>query len=237
MVNPAVKEPLAYNLAQFNSVEVLTEAFHQVQDRVLASDEVPLVIFDEFDASFDGVLGWLKYFLAPMQDGRFRGKSGEYRVGRSIFLFAGGTSTTFEEFTKGPGAVASDLKTAKLPDFISRLKGYLGVLDINPSGHYHEPRHQEILRKVRRAMILRSLLVQHARSIIQPGPEGREGIAGIHDTVIDAFLDVTRYQHGLRSMAAIVETSRRIGTRLMPASMPSTAQLEMHAPGFGALLE
>jgi hypothetical protein len=31
-----------------------------------------LVFFDEFDSSFEVKLGWLKYFLAPMQDEVFR---------------------------------------------------------------------------------------------------------------------------------------------------------------------
>ena len=57
--------PLEFNLAQFSDPKDLTTAFHQAQDRSLV-DEVPLVIFDEFDTKLDGEdLGWLKYFLAP----------------------------------------------------------------------------------------------------------------------------------------------------------------------------
>ena len=59
---------------------------------------VPLVMFDEFDATFDGrPHGWLKYLLAPTQDGRFRDGDTEYNVGRAIFVFVGGVSATFDD--------------------------------------------------------------------------------------------------------------------------------------------
>ena len=95
-VNPTSKDSptLTFNLAQFDSVELLTEAFHRVQDRALNSSDVPLVIFDEFDSNFREPLGWLKYFPAPMEDGAFRGKSTDYKVGRAIFVFAGTPPTT-----------------------------------------------------------------------------------------------------------------------------------------------
>jgi hypothetical protein len=99
--------PLVFNLAQFDSLDQLTECFHTIQSAVLSSqDRPPLIMFDEFDADFGRTpLGWLKYFLAPMQDGEFRGKSGTYKIGRAIFTFAGGTSEKFENFqTKGPRA-------------------------------------------------------------------------------------------------------------------------------------
>jgi replication-associated recombination protein RarA len=44
-------ETLGYNLAQFTEPKNLTIAFHQAQDSAL-SGEVPLIFFDEFDATF-----------------------------------------------------------------------------------------------------------------------------------------------------------------------------------------
>jgi hypothetical protein len=68
----------------------LTAAFHQAQDRALA-EEVPLVFFDEFDSSLNKEpYGWLKYFLAPMEDGKSElpGRQGDLRIrwwdGRNI---------------------------------------------------------------------------------------------------------------------------------------------------------
>jgi hypothetical protein len=63
------ENPLVFNLSQFESLNDLTTAFHLVQHRALAKKEVPLIIFDEFDTNFEHEeLGWLKYFLEPMQD-------------------------------------------------------------------------------------------------------------------------------------------------------------------------
>ena len=119
-------EALVCNLSQLTDPKNLTAVFHQAQDRALA-EEVPLVFFDEFDTSLEQPYGWLKYFLAPMEDGTFKaaeGKAAEgnesYRVGKAIFAFAGGTAETFKEFQESVG----QKKDVKGPDFISRLRGF-----------------------------------------------------------------------------------------------------------------
>lgn len=229
-VNPGRKsDPLIFNLAQFDSVEQLTEAFHQVQDRVLSSnDEVPLVIFDEFDSTFQQVpMGWLKYFLAPMQDGLFQGKAGAYRVGRAIFLFSGGTSYSFCKFkekasTDDKGNSAERYKAAKLDDFISRLRGYLDISDINEEGYRPPGR----LIKLRRAILLRSLLERHASPIFRTSKDTER--ADIQDGVIKAFLKTTKYEYGIRSMEAIIQMSRWINGQFAAASLPSHLFLEEH---------
>jgi hypothetical protein len=49
----------------------LTDALDKVKSASHKGD-MPLVFFDEFDCALEGKqLGWLKYFLAPMQDGLF----------------------------------------------------------------------------------------------------------------------------------------------------------------------
>jgi len=84
---PGKIEKLEFNLSQMNSSTELPDALHQVRD--------PLVFWDEFDTSLgDKALGWLRYFLAPMQDGAFREGQITHPIGRSIFVFAGGTSHT-----------------------------------------------------------------------------------------------------------------------------------------------
>jgi hypothetical protein len=115
-VGPA-PEPKVFNLAQFNSIDQLTECFHSIQSAVLASKaHPPLVMFDEFDSEFEGnPLGWLKYFLAPMQDGAFQGKTGMYQIGRAIFAFAGGRSEKFDIFQKQIDELKDTAKTVKLP--------------------------------------------------------------------------------------------------------------------------
>jgi ATPase family associated with various cellular activities (AAA) len=92
------KRPLEYNVAQFTDPKDLETAFRKVQDEAV-SGEVPLVFFDEFDASFGRVkLRWLKFFLAPMQDGKFKAGESTYRIGRAIFVFAGGISKSWYDF-------------------------------------------------------------------------------------------------------------------------------------------
>ena len=88
---------LDFNLSQFRSPLDLVNAFHKVRDIVLEG-KIPLVFFDEFDSALEGKLGWLKYFLAPMQDGVFREGDSIHPIGKAIFVFAGGTSSTFKEF-------------------------------------------------------------------------------------------------------------------------------------------
>ena len=44
--------------------------------------------------------GWLRYFLAPMQDGKFLQGEMAHPIGKAIFVFAGGTSWTLDNFGK-----------------------------------------------------------------------------------------------------------------------------------------
>lgn len=220
-VSPERKsEELTFNLAQFNSVEQLTEAFHQTQDRVLKQHgEPPLIIFDEFDAKFGRQeLGWLKYFLAPMQDDLFYGKSGNYKVGRAIFVFSGGTSKCFSDFEEKLKNRQHDRQAVKLNDFIGRLRGFMDVKGVNSNDG-------DISRivKLRRAIVLRSLLKKHAKPIFSSDRKAR-----IHDHVIDALLDTKKYHFGVRSMEAIIQMSRWIDKEFEPSSLPSLEQLEIH---------
>ena len=230
-INPAAEKELTFNLSQLRSVDALNEAFHDVQHRVLSSDDVPLVLFDEFDATFDGEpLGWLKYFLAPMQDGVFRGRASDYRIGRAFFVFAGGTSSSFAEFRKD--LYRDEAKSAKLPDFVSRLQGFLDIQSINPPDESDctpdsAPRVQQ--RKIKRALLLRSLLLTHAKPIVQK--ESDEEVPRIDPRLIDAFLNAERYVHGLRSMESVVRMSKWVDGWFIPASLPAKWLLEMHVTG------
>jgi len=58
-----------FNLSQFESVSLLTEAFEEIQDVGLRG-KTPLIFWDEYDSALEGrALGWLAYFLGPMNDG------------------------------------------------------------------------------------------------------------------------------------------------------------------------
>ncbi len=91
-------EKLSFNVSQWSGPEYLVNALHRVRDSAI-SGNVPLVFFDEFDSQFEGQkLGWLKYFLAPMQDGVFADGLYTHKIGKAIFVFAGGTAATYAEF-------------------------------------------------------------------------------------------------------------------------------------------
>ena len=92
---------LEFNLSQFKDSGDLTGALHQVRDCIL-NGKTPMVFFDEFDSQ---KFIWLKYLLAPMQDGRFQEGQVNHPVGKCLFLFAGGTSSTFESFAARGGDV------------------------------------------------------------------------------------------------------------------------------------
>jgi hypothetical protein len=83
-----------FNLSQFNDIADFNGALHQVHDAVLKG-LTPVVFWDEFDSQN---FHWLRYLLAPLQDGKFQGGPVTHGVGRSAFVFAGGTSWRFEDF-------------------------------------------------------------------------------------------------------------------------------------------
>jgi hypothetical protein len=224
------KRPLEFNLAQFEGVKDLEIAFHKVQDEAVAG-EVPLVFFDEFDArNFD----WLKNFLAPMQDGTFKSGESTYRIGRAIFVFAGGVSTSWSVFlekSKANTDPKSGLKEAKLTDFVSRLRGHLDIKSINvpeTTGSLGPSVSREEVNNVlmfRRAILLRSLLEEHLASIF----DKRSKEARIDAEVLRAFLRIPRYEHEARSMRAIIEMSRTPSRgRFQKSFLPAADQLNMH---------
>ena len=212
-------EALTCNLSQLTDPKSLTSAFHQAQDRALA-EEVPLVFFDEFDTSLPGQpYGWLKYFLAPMQDGKFKAAdtNESYRVGKAIFAFAGGTAATFEKFQEKVG----ENNEVKGPDFISRLRGFLNVRSINVENS-EQP--VSSLLALRRALILNSLLNKMVKEIVDPSGEH----CRVKEELINAFLHIREYRHGIRSMVAILKMSQPEKGWLQTSSLPSRAQLRMH---------
>jgi hypothetical protein len=216
---------LDFNLSQFRTPLDLVNAFHKVRDIVLEG-RMPLVFFDEFDSALEGKLGWLKYFLAPMQDGVFREGDSIHPIGKCIFVFAGGTSSTFKEFCgediedeKEQKQFSIEFKNAKGPDFISRLRGYVNILGPNQTD---EERDQLFI--IRRAMLLRSLLERKVPHLINDNGE-----AQIDNGVLRALLKIPRYKHESRSMEAILEMSMLTNAKEWEQSyLPSKEQLKLH---------
>lgn len=192
---------LEFNLSQFNGPADLIGALHQVRDKNLEG-KIPVAFFDEFDSQN---LEWLKFLLAPMQDGHFQEGQISHPVGQCLFVFAGGTSHTFEEFlSKGddagkPGHEAADhFVLSKGPDFASRLDGKLNVVGPNPRRASSEGG-IDIFYPVRRALFIRSRLRCKENERLK-----------IHAGLATALLEVPCYKHGARSLTKLLEPFRAL---------------------------
>lgn len=209
-------EPLVFNLAQFSEPDQLASAFLRIGSEG-SGGEVPLAFFDEFDSSLAGVeLGWLRYFLAPMQDGEFF-YQGRQQIGRAILVFAGGTSPSFRSFSRENANITEKDKygfvQAKGPDFISRLSGHIDILGVNKIDG--QPDQSYILR---RAVIIRHRLKEMKML-------GRTRRAIVDERFLRKLLEVGRYKHGARSIEMIVKMC--VGGNGM-LHLPPPEQLSMH---------
>jgi RyR domain/ATPase family associated with various cellular activities (AAA) len=224
-VRSGLVEVKTFNLSQFGHVEELLAALHQVRDIALQG-KLPLVFWDEFDTSFNGVqLGWLRYFLAPMQDGSFQQGEVTHPIGKCIFVFAGGTSRQMSEF--GKDLKPEDFKSAKVPDFASRLKGFLNVL--GPNRQVDDPSGDPYFI-IRRAILLRSILERNTPNLIHE-QNGRRQLS-IDGGVLRALLRISDYKHGVRSIESIISMSSLAGhSTFQRSSLPPEAQLDLHVSG------
>lgn len=230
---------LEFNLSQFSGPDDLVGAFHRVRDQVLQG-KLPVAFFDEFDAHS---YKWLAPLLAPMQDGKFQDGQITHTLGKCVFVFAGGTSWTFETFgppAPAPGATDEsagwrDFRLAKGPDFKSRIDGYLNVVGPNRravpasptadeaqkiwvGGHALVSDPEDVCFPIRRALMIRSELrcQPHEKLDIDAG-------------LVHALLRVESYTHGARSLGKILQPF--IATRpgaLRRSSLLPHAQLGMH---------
>jgi len=219
------KGSMEFNLSQFDSPSDLIGAFHQVRDRVLQG-LIPVAFLDEFDSR---EYFWLQYLLAPMQDGRFQEGQITHALGKCVFIFAGGTSDTFEEFGSQRRADEKNerFKLAKGPDFKSRLDGYLNVLGPNQRklGASWEKKRaadpSDIFFPVRRALMIRNALdcKKDETLDIDPG-------------LLTALLRTGEYRHGARSVKKILEPFNIARTasrgRLQRWQAPAPNQLSLH---------
>ena len=235
---------LEFNLSQFASSDELNGAFHQIRDQVL-QHKLPVAFFDEFDAQR---FRWLQYLLAPMQDGKFQNGQLTHTLGKCIFVFAGGTSPTFETFgPPDPGRTGDsmteseaqrDFRFAKGPDFKSRLDAFLNVLGPNPRLTFLPPGTEtekdkeklifgdrefivdpsDIIFPLRRALITRFQLRC-----------GHDDKLSIDEGLVHALLHVKKYTHGNRSLEKILQSFKAAKPgRLNRSLLMPQIQLAMH---------
>lgn len=228
MAADSIKPLPPFNLSQLSGPPALNQAFHQIRDCGL-SGKIPLVFWDEFDCKVNlQPLFWLRHFLAPMQDGEFMEGQVTHSIGKAIFVFAGGMAAHLSELGRDLGRGGADdvqWREVKGPDFLSRLKGFIDIVGINRAetvnGDAMVPDSEYV---VRRAIVLRNILERKA-----PGVLRVDGEAQIDRGLLRAFLTVWAYPNGVRSMEAIVATSKLQGaTRYQPSALPPKALLELH---------
>ena len=217
---------IEFNMSQMQSIKELHVALHMVRDASVRG-QIPLVFWDEFDSQN---LKWLKDFLAPMQDAEFTEGSIMHPLGKAIFVFAGGTCASLEEFNRNKNDVVSKKEgisfgDLKGPDFVSRLRGYVNIKGPNPAKDKEgNPRgRQEYI--IRRAILLRSMLERSFPGLIDP----TTGKASVSSSVIRGFLRVAKYEHGARSLEAVIKMSNLMGSSFFGAAdLPSIEMLKLH---------
>jgi len=127
--------------------------------------------------------------------------------------------------------LAPGFRRAKGEDFISRVKRVLHISGLNP------PSADSLVPKavaddpiykfgflIRRATVLRSFISKDFKELL----DGQ--LLAMSDRVLDAFLDGrVEYEHGARSISAILETARLSDASFLdPSRMSSASQLSLH---------
>jgi hypothetical protein len=174
---------LTFNLSQMTDPIQLQTAFRQI-----SWTKAPFVFFDEFDCDLSGQpLGWLRWFLAPMEDGEFIDNGLTGKLEHCIFFFGGGTASTFADFPTRHAAYFSNVKG---PDFVSRLKDHINIQGPNRS--------ERNLQDLARAILIRGVLQRHLNK--------KDGDPiDIPSSVLEDLLGAGRYRHGSRSIRVVVE--------------------------------
>jgi hypothetical protein len=167
-------------------------------------------IFDEFDSSRSTEpLGWLRWFLSPMQDGQVLDEGKPLPIGKCVFVFTGGTAETFGEFETRARQDETAFRERKVPDFISRLRAFIDIGGLNMDGRE---------RSVRRALALKHMLGE------------RSSTASIDDPdLLKSLLDTTHFTHGMRSLEALLDMSRLTGAKALTKDLlPNESLLRLH---------
>lgn len=212
-------EVSSINLSQCGDPQDFFEALDEAIN--CAKGRIPLVFFDEFDSELDGISrGWLRYFLAPMQDGEYTTKGRTRLIDRAVFVFAGGTAHTFKEFNaRSDSEEYAAFVKVKGPDFVSRLKGILNVRSLNRTDV------SDRSYIIRRAMVLRTQIVRNVPSIYDP----ETGRINISHSLLSALLRVSEYRHDARSLGFVLAMCRLSSEkRFTPSNLPMDTQLDIH---------
>ena len=180
-----------------------------------------------------------KIIKARVMHGEFQEGQLIHNIGKSIFVFAGGTCSCMEEFEEK----AITAKSEKGPDFLSRIKGFINIMGPNPTLCYKDQNDCDLtldddtdiinLTKnadpefvIRRAILINSLLQIGYKHLF------KNGILQIDDGVLNALLLVPKFKHGTRSMETIFKTSQlHAKEKYHRSDLPPESQLNLHVDG------
>ena len=129
-----------------------------------------------------------------MQDGEYTLDGSPLPIPGAVFVFAGATASSFSEFLPQAPEDVHRFQAIKGPDFVSRLKGILDIKGPNPTC-VTDKKHI-----IRRAMLLRSLILKNVKGICHPDT----GRVDISRGLLCALLRVSEYRHGARSIEFIL---------------------------------
>ena len=239
---------LEFNLSQFSNEKELEGAYHQVRDEVLKGS-TPIVFWDEFDSR---AYYWLQFLLAPMQDGKFQQGQITHPIGKSIFIFAGGTSYTFGTFgideptvpdTKDEFLVLdyeknlskyNDFLLKKGPDFKSRLSGYLNVQGpnqlekLNKDGSIMKDATWDVIYNEKDTLypVRRALFIRSLCGFNDDKSKDKK--MDIDYGLLNALIKTQKYAHGSRSLEKVLGYLKLQGnSKLQRSSLPSVSILNM----------
>jgi hypothetical protein len=120
-------------------------------------------------------------------------------IGKSIFVFGGGTNETYLEFSRDPSSASKEegaaFARAKGPDFVSRLSAHINTHGINPY-----KKDESRMYFLRRAVQIRSMLEE--RGLVGPAEKPIVDIG-----YLEYLLKVRLYKHGARSLRMIFDSS------------------------------
>jgi hypothetical protein len=128
---------MIFDLKKFGSQDELSAAFVSIGE-ASASGRIPVVFWKNFDSVAGAErFGWLRAFLAPMQDGIALYRGAKIEIGMAIFVFATSRCNDMTEWSSSAisqEGFREELKCefvfAKGPDFASRIRGYASLIPV-----------------------------------------------------------------------------------------------------------
>jgi hypothetical protein len=194
-----------FNLTQFGNPEEINSSIEAIRASV-AKGKVPIVFWDEFDCRYGNqAFGYLRYFLPSMQDGVTYVHGSPYNIGRSIFVFAGGIKSSWDEMVALIHSEDPDqermARNQKIPDFMSRLRVVIDIDAIDLSETMLNPSATaDDLDDLRRILLKRAFIIAH-----QMDTHWKKAARKTSGLLLRLLL--ADYKFGARSIEAVIEAS------------------------------